>query len=274
MRAAPGPVEWLTFPAPDDPTHQFRVNVSFMLSNYECIFGRGCPGLLNTTVTTDVGCCARGVTFIDEDDFAHVSEMVDRADRRGLRPPRPRPRPRLVPRVAPRQAVQDAEARRARASSTTASAGRPASPAALSIISRRARASTTRTRSRSSAGASRSTSARSCPTSRAGAPRRSCRRSRPTRGAARTTTRNRTAAVMSVTGASTRPTRTAARDPSTARWSTSSARGWATPRTSAMAELLDAIDGAAVPDAGPARQPRAADDPADRRASLPDSPRE
>jgi hypothetical protein len=31
MRAAPGPVEWLTFPDPDDPDHQFRVNVSFML---------------------------------------------------------------------------------------------------------------------------------------------------------------------------------------------------------------------------------------------------
>ena len=38
MRAAPGPVEWLTFPSPDDPDHQFRVNVSFLLSNYECIF--------------------------------------------------------------------------------------------------------------------------------------------------------------------------------------------------------------------------------------------
>jgi hypothetical protein len=76
MRAARGPVEWLTFPSPVDPDHQYRVNVSFMLSNYECIFGRGCPGLLHDGPTPDVGCCTRGVTFYDDDDFAHVSEMV------------------------------------------------------------------------------------------------------------------------------------------------------------------------------------------------------
>jgi hypothetical protein len=76
VRGAAGPVEWLTFPSPDDPDHQFRVNVSFMLSNYECIFGRGCPGLLNGRSQADVGCCERGVTFMDDDDFSHVAEMV------------------------------------------------------------------------------------------------------------------------------------------------------------------------------------------------------
>jgi hypothetical protein len=76
VRSAAGPVDWLTFPAPDDPEHQFRVNVSFMLSNYECIWGRGCHGLLNRAVQPDVACCERGVTFMDDDDFAHVSEMV------------------------------------------------------------------------------------------------------------------------------------------------------------------------------------------------------
>ena len=76
MRSAPGPVEWLTFPAPDDPDRQFRVNVSFLLSTYECIFGQGCAGLLNHKPDADYGCCERGVTFIDEDDFEHVVEMV------------------------------------------------------------------------------------------------------------------------------------------------------------------------------------------------------
>jgi hypothetical protein len=76
MRSAPGPVEWLTFPAPDDPDRQFRVNVSFLLSNYQCIFGQGCLGSLNKKPSADYGCCERGVTFIDEDDFDHVVEMV------------------------------------------------------------------------------------------------------------------------------------------------------------------------------------------------------
>jgi len=77
MRPSVGPVEWLTFPSPDDPDRQYRVNVSFLLSNYQCIFGQGCPGSLNHRPDPDYGCCERGVTFIDEDDFAHVSAMVD-----------------------------------------------------------------------------------------------------------------------------------------------------------------------------------------------------
>lgn len=77
MRGAAGPIEWLTFPAPDDPERQFRINVSFMLSNYRCIYGCGCPGLLNHHAQPDIACCELGVRFMDDDDFAHVSAMVD-----------------------------------------------------------------------------------------------------------------------------------------------------------------------------------------------------
>ena len=77
MRGAAGPIEWLTFPAPDDDRQQFRVNVSFLLSTYRCLFGSGCPGLLNSPAKPDLGCCERGVTFVDDDDFAHVAAMVD-----------------------------------------------------------------------------------------------------------------------------------------------------------------------------------------------------
>jgi hypothetical protein len=76
VRAAEGPVEWLTFPAPDDDARQFRVNVSFLLSPYHCIFGRGCPGVLGRISQPDVGCCERGVEFMDDDDFDHVAAMT------------------------------------------------------------------------------------------------------------------------------------------------------------------------------------------------------
>ncbi|MDX6485581.1 MAG: hypothetical protein QOF43_734, partial [Gaiellaceae bacterium] len=76
MRGARGPIEWLTFPSPDDPDEQYRVNVSFLLSNYQCIFGQGCPSLLNKRLDHDLGCCERGVTFIDEEDYEHVAAMV------------------------------------------------------------------------------------------------------------------------------------------------------------------------------------------------------
>lgn len=67
----------MTFPSPDDEGHQFRVDVSFLLSNYRCIFGAGCPGVLNAAVRTDVGCCERGVEFVDDADLEHVTAMVD-----------------------------------------------------------------------------------------------------------------------------------------------------------------------------------------------------
>jgi hypothetical protein len=76
VRAADGPIEWLTFPAPDDDERQFRVNVSFLLSNYRCIFGCGCPGILEGAPPSDLGCCAHGVEFTDDDDFHHVARAV------------------------------------------------------------------------------------------------------------------------------------------------------------------------------------------------------
>lgn len=78
MRGAAGPLEWLTFPDAEDDTRQFRVNVSFLLSTYRCIFGMGCPGLLNRPPQSDLGCCERGVTFDDDEDFEHVAEMTSR----------------------------------------------------------------------------------------------------------------------------------------------------------------------------------------------------
>src|SRR5690242_1114145 len=78
MRAADGPIEWLTFSAPDDEDRQFRVNVSFLLSNYRCIFGCGCPGILEGTAHSDLGCCAHGVEFTGDEDFRHVARAVAR----------------------------------------------------------------------------------------------------------------------------------------------------------------------------------------------------
>jgi hypothetical protein len=76
VRAAEGPVEWLTFPAPDDAGMQYRVNVSFLLSTYRCIYGCGCPSLERQGPSSDLGCCELGVDFMDDDDFDHVAAMT------------------------------------------------------------------------------------------------------------------------------------------------------------------------------------------------------
>jgi hypothetical protein len=76
VRGAVGPLEWLTFPAPEDDGLQFRVNVSFLLSNYRCIYGCGCPGILDEQHQPALGCCAHGVEFTDDEDFRHVAARV------------------------------------------------------------------------------------------------------------------------------------------------------------------------------------------------------
>jgi hypothetical protein len=67
----------MTFPAPDDDGHQFRVNVSFLLSNYRCIYGCGCPSISADPARSHLGCCGHGVEFVSDDDFDHVAAMVD-----------------------------------------------------------------------------------------------------------------------------------------------------------------------------------------------------
>lgn len=69
--------EWLEFVDPEDPEMLFRVNVSFLTSGYNCIFGRGCPGLLNRGVDYTRGCCERGVTFVNDEDYENIQKSVD-----------------------------------------------------------------------------------------------------------------------------------------------------------------------------------------------------
>ena len=69
-------IEWLEFAHPEKDDYMFRVNVSLMLSGYQCIYGSGCPSIKADLPREDVGCCAQGVTFEDEDDFKHVEKMV------------------------------------------------------------------------------------------------------------------------------------------------------------------------------------------------------
>lgn len=72
-----GIMEWLEFFDPSDPKVKFKVMTTFILSGYECDFGRGCPGLLNRgEVRTDCCCCERGVTFTGDEDFANVEKHV------------------------------------------------------------------------------------------------------------------------------------------------------------------------------------------------------
>lgn len=64
--------EWISFEDPEeDRTWVF--DVTFLLSRWTCIFGRGCQGVLTGPAPELVqGCCSYGAHFTDEDDVANV----------------------------------------------------------------------------------------------------------------------------------------------------------------------------------------------------------
>lgn len=62
--------EWVTFADPKRKKHVWHVDVTFMLSNYQCIFGQGCQGVLTEkSPELSQGCCSYG---------AHSSGPKDR----------------------------------------------------------------------------------------------------------------------------------------------------------------------------------------------------
>lgn len=73
--------EWVEFEDPGNPGEFFRVNVSFMLSNYHCMYG-SCTGIKSNTVgsNADIACCSQGVAFVDDDDIAQVRRSVAMLD--------------------------------------------------------------------------------------------------------------------------------------------------------------------------------------------------
>jgi len=75
-----GPVDWIEFNVPrDDEEVGWRVNLNFMLSNYQCIFGQGCPGhfgVQDQHTIPDIGCCSIGFRIFDQEDFDSVNLMI------------------------------------------------------------------------------------------------------------------------------------------------------------------------------------------------------
>lgn len=67
------PREWVTFLDPADDQHEVRADLSFLLSNWTCIYGRGCQGIVGRPGD---GCCSHGAFFTDSDDENRVRTMA------------------------------------------------------------------------------------------------------------------------------------------------------------------------------------------------------
>ena len=70
--------EWVSF---EDPTEDrtWVFDVTFLVSPWTCIYGRGCQGVLTGPAEElEQGCCSYGAHFIDEDDEAKVLAYAER----------------------------------------------------------------------------------------------------------------------------------------------------------------------------------------------------
>ena len=71
--------EWVTFPDPKEEGRRWQIDVTFLLSNWRCIFLDGCQGVLTECAPElELGCCSYGAHFSDRGD----REMVERAARK------------------------------------------------------------------------------------------------------------------------------------------------------------------------------------------------
>ncbi len=70
--------EWISFEDPDeDRTWVF--DITWMLSNWSCIYGHGCQGILTEAAPElQQGCCSYGAHFIDDDDLATTEAAMQR----------------------------------------------------------------------------------------------------------------------------------------------------------------------------------------------------
>ena len=68
--------EWVSFDDPDE-MRTWMFDVTFLLSHWECIFGRGCQGVLTGAAPELVqGCCSYGAHFTDDEDVARVEKAA------------------------------------------------------------------------------------------------------------------------------------------------------------------------------------------------------
>src|SRR5579871_6698834 len=67
-----GAREWVSFEDPEEE-RTWMVDVTFLLSSWQCIYGHGCQGVLTGPAAEfEQGCCSYGAHFTGADDAARV----------------------------------------------------------------------------------------------------------------------------------------------------------------------------------------------------------
>lgn len=68
--------EWISF-EDDEEQRTWMFDVTFLLSRWTCIFGRGCQGILEEPIPNRLdGCCTHGAHFVDDQDLDRVANCA------------------------------------------------------------------------------------------------------------------------------------------------------------------------------------------------------
>jgi hypothetical protein len=74
--------EWISFEDPKE-RRTWVFDATFLRSNWSCIYGSGCKGVLDHDATDLAqGCCTHGAHFVDEADVQTVLDALPRLDKR------------------------------------------------------------------------------------------------------------------------------------------------------------------------------------------------
>jgi hypothetical protein len=65
---------WVEFPDPADADQRFRCDLTWLTSNWMCIYGNGCQGIYADR--PDDGCCTLGAHFSDKDDEKRTRKFM------------------------------------------------------------------------------------------------------------------------------------------------------------------------------------------------------
>ena len=72
--------DWVEFGDPADDAHVVRADLTWLLSDWTCVYGAGCEGVVEGRA--DDGCCTHGAFWSDDEDEARVSAAARELKRR------------------------------------------------------------------------------------------------------------------------------------------------------------------------------------------------
>ncbi len=70
--------DWVEFVDPEDPNGLYRIDVTWLVSTWTCIYGAGCCGIVEGR--DDDGCCTHGAYFADKDDEKRTKKAARELD--------------------------------------------------------------------------------------------------------------------------------------------------------------------------------------------------